>query len=191
MNTMPLSKDERLRKIQEKVSRGENLNILEKRLVGRDHPTKELFGYQLKPDHCYRTISRDLLEVYKKTGYIYGTSEDDEYQEYVENGQNYNNNKGVDWYLGGVELKYGEIVLECPAYKDYFVAANDFGSRMATDPNIRHMKSSGSKNPVPMSLITNVFDIKLMKEQQTYVEEMNADSFNDYHYEEEHRGKSR
>ncbi len=190
-NEMPLSNDERKRNAQEKILKGEQLNVFEKIMVGRDHPTKELFGYQLKPDHCYRAISRDLLEKYKKTGFINGIGEDDEYQEYVENDQTVNNNKGVDWYLGGAELKYGDIVLECPAYKEYFTPAFDNGNGMSVDPTIKFMKSSGSKNPIPTRLITNVFDTKLMKEQQAYMEQMNVDMFNKNYYEEEHRGKSR
>ena len=118
-NEMPLSNDELKRTVQEKILKGEQLNISEKRIAGRDHPKKNLFGYQLKPDHCYRAISKELLEIYKKTGYIYGTDEDDEYQEYIENGQLHNNNRGVDWYLGGVTLRYGYIVIECPAYKAF------------------------------------------------------------------------
>ena len=165
-NEMPLSNDERKRTVQEKILKGEQLNISEKRIAGRDHPKKNLFGYQLKPDHCYRAISKELLEIYKKTGYIYGTDEDDEYQEYIENGQLHNNNRGVDWYLGGVTLRYGYIVIECPAYKEYFTPASDNGNSLAFDPTIRHMKSSGFKNPIPTNLITNVFDTKLMKEQQ-------------------------
>ena len=49
-NEMPLSNDERKRNAQEKILKGEQLNVFEKIMVGRDHPTKELFGYQLKPD---------------------------------------------------------------------------------------------------------------------------------------------
>lgn len=66
------------------------------------------------------------------------------------------NNAGVNWYLGGVDPKYGNVVIECPAYKKYFVPANDNGCGMVMDPFVRHMKSSGFKNPVPFDLVVNV-----------------------------------
>lgn len=39
----------------------------------------------------YRCISKKLYEIYLKTGYIYGNSENDEYDEYIENGKIFNN----------------------------------------------------------------------------------------------------
>ena len=168
-NTMPLSNDPIFREIQEKVIKGEPLTIVEKVKNGRDHPVKELYGYQLKPDHCYRAVSAELFEIYKKQGFIYGYGSDDEYQEYVENGKVFNNNKGVDWYLGGVSLKYGnydKIVIECPADKAYFTPAFDNGCRLSADPTVRHLKSSGMKNPIPITMLTNVFDIRKIQEQQ-------------------------
>ena len=54
--TMPLSKNSRLRAAQEKIIKGEPLTMPEKMIAGRDHPVKEIAGYQLKPDHAYRDV---------------------------------------------------------------------------------------------------------------------------------------
>ena len=65
---MPLSTDQRLRAIQEKILHGEALTFSDKILVGRDHPVKQINGYQLKPDHAYRVISEKMFEIYKEKG---------------------------------------------------------------------------------------------------------------------------
>ncbi len=128
--TMPLSNDLKLKAVQEKILRGEPLTVMEKVIAGRDQTFKELAGYKLKPDHCYRAVSEKMFKLYQEKGFIVGNGTDDEYQEYVEDGKTYNNNRGVDWYLGGVALKYGDIILECPADKEYFVPADDNGTRI-------------------------------------------------------------
>lgn len=156
---MELSNNEKIKQAQLKAINGEQLSIMDKIALGRDIVYREIDGYQLKPDCVYRTISKELLKIYKEKGYIIGISPDDEYMEYEEDGKKYNNNKGVDWYLGGVAPKYGDIVIECPAYEEYFTPAMDNGSGMALDPYVRFMKSSGVKNPIPISLITNIFYI--------------------------------
>ena len=165
--TMPLSNNPKLQTVQEKIIKGEPLTMSDKMIAGRDHPVKELAGYQLKPDHAYRAISEELFELYKKKGYVCGANPDDEYQEFEENGKIFNNNQGVDWYLGGVALKYGDIILECPADKEYFVPAYDNGCGMSFDPTVRFLKSSGAKKPIPITMLTNVFDVRQIKEQQT------------------------
>lgn len=129
------------------------LSTKEKILLGRDHPVKNIDGYELKSDCAYRAISKELYDMYLETGFIFGTGQDDEYIEYEENNQFFNNNKGVDWYLGGVCLRYGNVIIECPASKDYFVPARDFGCHLSADPSVRHLKSSGYKHPVPISII--------------------------------------
>lgn len=147
---MPLSSVSKRRIVQEKILRGEKVNNFELVVLGcRDHPIKSLRGYRFKPDHVYRAISEDTLHRYELDGYITGYGEDDEFVEK-------NNNAGVNWYLGGVDPKYGNVVIECPAYKKYFVPANDNGCGMVMDPFVRHMKSSGFKNPVPFDLVVNV-----------------------------------
>lgn len=100
-----------------------------------------------------KKAKRDLHTLLLNTGFIYGNSETDEYEEYIENGHVYNNNKGVDWYLGGIEPSYGEYIIACPAYKEYFIPAYDNGNHLSINPMVRHMKSSCYKNPVPMSLV--------------------------------------
>lgn len=161
--TMPLSNNPKLKEIQEKILLGKDLTIADKLLAGRDHPVKEIAGYKLKPDHCYRAINKELFEIYQNAGFIFSTKTDDEYAETIEDGKVYNNNKGIDWYLGGVDLKYGDIILECPAYKKYFTPTYDNGCGMSIDPSIRFFKSSGAKNPIPFDLITNVFEIDKQK----------------------------
>lgn len=163
---MPLSNKPKLRAVQEKIIKGESLTMADKMIAGRDHTVKELAGYQLKPDHVYRAVSEELFLLYKKQGFIIGTDSLDEYQEYEEDGKIVNNNRGVDWYLGGVALKYGYIILECPADKEYFVPAYDNGCGMSLDPTVRFLKSSGAKKPIPVSMLTNVFDVRKIKEQQ-------------------------
>ncbi len=163
---MPLSNDSRLKVIQEKIIRGEALTLSEKIMAGRDHPVKEINGYQFKPDHAYRVVSERLFEIYKEKQLIVGTGPDDEYLEYEENGKTFNNNKGVDWYLGGAELKYGDIILECPADKEYFTPAFDNGNGMSMDPTIKFLKSSGAKKPIPTSMITRVINVKMIKERK-------------------------
>lgn len=150
---MSLSSDEELKIAQEKILNNVELSLREKMLSGRDHPVKNIDGYELKSDCVYRAISEELYDKYLELGYIYGHSKDDEYMEYELNGKIYNNNGGVDWYLGGVSLRYGSVIIECPAYKEYFVPAFDNGFHLSCDPTVRHMKSSGYKNPVPMDMV--------------------------------------
>ena len=161
-NLMPLSNEPALRIAQEKVLNNIPLSMKEKLILGRDHPVKNIDGYELRPDCVYRAISEDLYSKYLESGFIYGTSPDDEYIEYEENGEKFCNNKGVDWYLGGVCLRYGDVIIECPASSDYFFPARDNGCHLSADPNVRHMKSSGYKNPVPMSMIRLIRHPKIL-----------------------------
>lgn len=165
VQTMPLSNEPKLRAVQEKILRGEMLSVMEKVVAGRDHTIRDLTGYKLKPDHCYRAVSERTYQRYLDAGFVLGERANDEYREYVEDGKTFNNNSGVDWFLGGVALKYGEIILECPADKEYFVPAFDNGTHLSFDPNVRHFKSSGTKKPIPMTMITHVFDAKELKAQ--------------------------
>ena len=162
-NEMPLSNREELKDIQIKVLNNIPITIGERLKLGRDKVVREINGYQLKPNCVYRAISQRTLEKYQEYGYIVGNDREDEYVEYIKDVKIYNNNRGVDWYLGGAAPGYGEIILECPAYKEYFIPAYDNGSGMALDPLVRHMKSSGAKNPVPLSMITNIFYIQKEK----------------------------
>ena len=163
-NDLPLSCDIRIRKIQEKVLNNESLTMIDKVIIGRDNPSKNLGKYKCKTDRAYRAISEKTFERYLEAGLVYGSDKEDEYYEYEENGKTYNNNKGVNWYLGGFDKKYGDIIIECPAYTEYFILPYDNGAKMSSDPKIRFIKSSGHNNPIPLELITNVFDTRLLQE---------------------------
>lgn len=158
---MQLSSNSERKIAQEKLLNGETLSLKEKMILGRDHPIKEINGYKLKPNCAYRAIRKKTFDLYKEKGMIIGDGIDDEFQEYADGTYN---NKGVDWYLGGVSLKYGDIILECPADKNYFIPANDNGNAMSVDPTVKHLKSSGFQNPIPMSMITNVIDTRTKKD---------------------------
>lgn len=146
---MPLPEDPQLRLIREKQMAGEPLSFGEAINAGRDTTFKgieEQVGtsvevFQTKPDHVYRAIGYDLLKLYQQEGAVTGFGEEDEYEP--------GNNNGVDWYLGGAALKYGEVILEAPADPEYFRPADNQGGALAKDPTVRHMKSSGHANPVP------------------------------------------
>jgi hypothetical protein len=155
---MPLPEDPSLRAVREKQLVGEPLSIGEAIQAGRDATIPEIpepVGdrveiFPAKPDHVYRAVDRDTLQTYQEAGAAIGFGEDDEYEP--------GNNRGVDWYLGGVALKYGDIVIEAPADPQYFKPADKQGSALAIDPNVRHMKSSGHTNPVPMELVKVAHD---------------------------------
>ena len=164
---MPLSSDSKIRMAQERYARGERFSTL----LGRDQRKikKELGKYQCKTNHCYRAISQETYELYKNSGFISDNRPNSkEYMESVdENGKTFNNNSGIDWYLGGAAPggEYGMIIIECPADMNYFRPAIDNGTHMTIDPTVRHMKSSPKENPIPFSMITNVFDYNKIKEQ--------------------------
>ena len=75
-NEMPLSNNPELAEAQRKVLSRASLTMHDRLILGRDHPVKELCGYELKPDHCYRAISRNTFDIYMESGYIMGLSEE-------------------------------------------------------------------------------------------------------------------
>ena len=152
-NEMPLSSNEELKIAQEKILNNIPLTTREKFISGADHPVTNIDGYELKSNCVYRVINEELYSIYCETGFVYGVGIDDEYEEYIKNGILMNNNRGVDWYLGGACLKYGNVIIECPASKEYFVPTKDNGCGRSYDPKVRQMKSSGYKNPVPMHMV--------------------------------------
>lgn len=165
--TMPLSSNPERRIVQEKILRGEQLTLREKLLFagGHDKPLKKLGDYECKPDHCYRGVSRETFELYKQKGYIIGFSE--YLGEVIEpDGSKRIDNGGIDWYLGGAAKRYGDIIIECPADKEYFQPNYDNGFGLSNDITVRHMKSSGIQKPIPFSMITNVFDLQQIKAQE-------------------------
>lgn len=158
---MDLSSKEEIRLLQEKILNGEDISsrVI---LFERDHPVKNMGNFICRNDHVYRAISDRMFDLYLETGFVMSNDENDEYFEYEENGQTYNNNKGIDWFLGGFDKKYGYIIIECPANRDFFFPAYDNGCDMTIDPSIRHFKSSGFKNPVPTWMISRVIDVRLL-----------------------------
>lgn len=165
--TMPPSREPNRRMAQERYARGERFPTL----LGRDQSKikKELGKYQCKSNYCYRAISQATYELYRNSGFISDNRPNTkEYMESVdENGKAFNNNSGIDWFLGGAAPggEYGMIVIECPADMNYFQPAFDNGCDLTIDPTVRHMKSSPKENPIPFSMITNVFDYSKIKEQ--------------------------
>lgn len=168
VDSMPLSNDERVKNIQLKLLNNEKISAFESVILGRDRITKSFGDYNTKSDHVYRVISNDTLNSYLECGFIIGDGENDEYKETYEDGKVYNNNKGVNWYLGGACVDYGDIIIECPADKDYFFPAYDNGCKMALDAKVRFFKSSGYNNPVPVSLISKVFSKKIINNELFY-----------------------
>lgn len=146
---MPPAEDPERASVHAKQLAGEPLSIGESLIAGRDTTETEIAEpvgdkvevYKIKPDHVYRAIGYDLLKLYNETGAVVGLDENDEYEP--------GTNNGVDWFLGGAARKYGEVVLETPADPAYFEPAAHNGQGLAKDPMVRHMKSSGYKNPVP------------------------------------------
>ena len=165
---MSFSSNPNLRIAQERYARGERFPTL----LGRDQSKikKELGKYQCKSNYCYRAISQETYELYRNSGFISDNRPNTkEYMESVdENGKAFNNNSGIDWFLGGAAPggEYGMIVIECPADMNYFQPAFDNGCDLTIDPTVRHMKSSPQNNPIPFSMITNVFDYKKIMQEQ-------------------------
>jgi len=139
---MPPAEDPVLRTLREKQLAGEPLTMAESMRAGRDVTVDKIGDYELRPDHVYRTVGEAGLKAYMETGMIVSPGEDDDEFEV-------GNNHGIDWYLGAVALKYGTVILEAPADPAYFQPALHQGHALAKDPRVRHMKSSGRRNPVP------------------------------------------
>ena len=155
-STMPLSSDPEKRRIQLKALNGEELGIFEQLKLGRDNPVHEVDGKETKSDHAYRAMSVEEYLAHEETGTIEGLENDHEYMEYEVDGETHNNNAGVDWYLGGVDPKYGKVIIEAPALKKYFTTASDEGNSLSADPKVKHLKSSTHDNPVPLSVTSVV-----------------------------------
>lgn len=182
---MPLSMDNKKRKAQEKMMAGEKLSIEDKiALGGRDNKylIKEFNGYIFKPDCAYRVVERNVFNFYISCGYIVRNIE-----EYIP----FQNNGGVDWYLGGACLRYGgsdKIIIECPADKSFFVPTIDNGLGEISDPTIRHLKSSSKNNPIPIEMITTIFDLK--NNLINFKQKENSQSMTSY-YDYSKNGKTR
>lgn len=145
---MAPAEDPVLQEIRRKQAEGAQLSLGEQLRAGRDDTVKQIGDILLRPDHVYRAVGKDALDAYTAAGSVISQGEG-KGSEYVEG----DGNGGVDWYLGAVARKYGEHVIEAPADPDYFVPADQNGHAMAKDPTVRHMKSSGRANPVPMDRV--------------------------------------
>ena len=139
---VPLSKNEEVRKTQERVINGESLTIQD-RIKMRDSAKTEIDGIKLYSDHMYRAIgTTDALRDYLKRGTINDNGQGKGYAE-------------VDWYLGGMAPRYGKIILEVPANPNNFELADDYGGFMSGNPYVKHAHSS-NVNPISTSEISRV-----------------------------------
>lgn len=151
--TAPLADDPELNRIQRKVLNGEKLTLTESvKHHARDVVDKNIDGYQLKSNHAYRVTTIEEINSLYKNGKL-STRVGDEYGDGV-------GNKGVDWYLGGASLRYGKnhlmAIIEAPADTRYFCFAEQNGTMLSKDLTVRHIKSSGWENPVPLDAISNI-----------------------------------
>lgn len=140
--------DPSLRAIRDKQMAGTPLSLGEQLRAGRDDTLKQVGNVVMRPDYVYRAIGEDALIAYRAAGGVVSEGEGP-LSEFAEG----EGNGGVDWYLGAVAAKYGEHILEAPADPQYFVPADQHGHVTAKDPTVRHMKSSGRANPVPMNIV--------------------------------------
>ena len=153
---LPRSEDEGLNAIHDKYHEGESLSVGEKMRAGRDTIVTSLGEIQMHTDAAYRSTGLDEILHHISTGRIEGVR--GEGDEYHENDDGTSNNNGVDWYLGGVAPRYGEFVIEVPARPDYFQLAFDNGTRLAQGGAARHVKSSGYRHPVPITMANVIFE---------------------------------
>lgn len=154
------AKYQKSKNILKKLISGAALSLSEKAESGRDGILYDWHGYQLKPDHCYRKIGPDALKHYRESGFI-----DNDINLETMTRQDGSKIRGgnvetVDWYLGGTTPRYGDILIECPASEEYFMAVGRPGDsvNMTTDPDVLHMYSSGIADPIPVS------EVKLINE---------------------------
>lgn len=157
--------------IREKILKGEPLSMADKIKAGRDtiYAGDLGNGIQTKPDHAYRAISAGALDHYIETGGVEIEKEGDVYKP----GEN---NKGVDWYLGGFSPRYGDIVIETPATKGKF-AVVESDSLLGKNPNVLHVKSEGGKNAIDIENITNVFRIKKSQDGKASFEPIDLSTY--------------
>ena len=155
------------KKLIEKQLSGQQLTISEKMNFGRDGILYEWNGYKLKPDCCYRKISREALEQYQKSGFVDNNID-------LSNLTRKNGGKikgridTVDWFLGATTPRYGNILIETPASEEYFIPVNKPGdkSNLLADTEALHMYSSGIVNPIPMSEVRVINGIEDMSKEE-------------------------
>ena len=148
---MPRSGDAEQNQIHNKIRNDTTLTVMEGIRSGRDKVTRQLGEVELLPDRVYRGTDAEEVRNLLIEGKLMSRSLDDEYEE-AEEGSN--NNKGIDWYLGGASQRYGEVFLEAPARPDYVGPKRDNGTRLASGGYVRHFHSSGRNHPIPEQEVT-------------------------------------
>ena len=125
--------------VLDKKQKGETLSVGEGIHAGRDkvYTGGSIPGIEIKPDYVYRAIDEATLRKYIQYDSVEGHLEAPDIYAHEKD------NNGVDWYLGGVCLRYGSFVLETKAKADSFEIADKDHHMMAQDPYVRHVKSEG------------------------------------------------
>lgn len=142
---------EHRRELAQKQANGEEMTMSEKMEAGRDGILYKWNGYELKPDCCYRKISKEALKQYQESGFV-----DNNIDLRTMSRKDGTRIKGrvdtVDWFLGATTPRYGDVLIETPASEKYFVPVEKPGGHnMLTDTEAIHMHSSGIVDPIPMS----------------------------------------
>ncbi len=147
----------------EKQLSGQQLTMSEIMDFGRDGVLYEWNGYKLKPDCCYRKITKEALEQYQKSGFV---DNDIDLSNLTrrDGGKIKGRIDTVDWFLGATTPRYGDILIETPASEKYFVPAEKPGDKgnLLADTEALHMHSSGIVDPIPMSEVRVINGIENM-----------------------------
>ncbi len=158
--------------ISDKVNAGEELSMLERIKSGRDrvYTGNDIEGMNIKPDHAYRAVDLNTLKKYIYHGNVEGEHEKpDVWKE--------GDNRGVDWYLGGVAPKYGEYIIEAPANPDKFTIADlHDNSILSSDLSVRHIKSEGGTNNSVDLSDTNLYKLNKTEEGKLRAESVDVNN---------------
>ena len=138
---MPLSSNEELRTVQNKIINNEPLSFSDK-LKMRDSAVIKFDGVDLHSDHAYRATTYAAVNDYFNRGVINDNG----------SGKGYTD---VDWYIGGTSTRYGKVIIETPADPSSFTLTDDYGGFMSGSPYVRHAHSSNT-TPVSTNDVTRV-----------------------------------
>lgn len=141
---LPLSTNKNIKEVQLKQINNENLTIQDYLSLGYQEVQIKLGGIELKSDCVYVSATKEDIIKYEIDGFI---------------------NKNSNCYLGGANIKNSEYILEFPAYKEYFKIADDFGCGITLNYLVRAINII---NPIPLNMMTNVFDLKKITEEESY-----------------------
>ncbi len=157
------------KKLIEKQLSGQQLTMSEKMNFGRDGILYEWNRYKLKPDCCYRKITREALEQYQKSGFV-DNNIDLSNLTRKDGGKIKGRIDMVDWFLGATTPRYGDILIETPASEEYFIPVEKPGDKgnLLADTEALHMHSSGIVNPVPMSKVRVINGIENMSNEELF-----------------------